>query len=156
MMIYSLTTFLSCMGTGKFSAQYGRNIPFLFALVLDVANYTFCLSWNINSGNAWLTYLVFACFGLSLGIWNTLIVGECFLDSNRQPRPIYQRVGTLNGRNPLFIFVNIPTLILSNKREAYVTKIQHIYVDFITQQALLRNVKITLSTFNHSQLVSSI
>lgn len=76
MMIYAVTTSFSCIVVGKFAARFGRNIPFLLAASVDVASYAFCLTWKITEANAWFTYMIFAAFGISLAIWNTLIIGN--------------------------------------------------------------------------------
>nr|CAB3267515.1 protein unc-93 homolog A-like [Phallusia mammillata] len=86
MMVYAVTTCISCMACGKFSARYGRNIPFLLATAVEVTIYVFCLNWNITTDNTWLVYALFAAFGVSLAVWNTLIIamyGEYFEDEEK-------------------------------------------------------------------------
>lgn len=49
-----------------------RNVPFLFAAVLDIACYIALLNWNITEQNAYFIYAIFFLHGCSDGIWQTL------------------------------------------------------------------------------------
>ena len=60
---------------GKVAGKYGRNGPYALAFVLDISNYVFSLLWIITDGNVWLVYVLFFSFGVTDGVWQTLING---------------------------------------------------------------------------------
>ena len=61
---------------GKVAGKYGRNGPYIAALLLDLANYAFSMWWIVTDDNVWLVYLLFFSFGITDGIWQTLINGK--------------------------------------------------------------------------------
>jgi len=74
-MLYGFTDSVLSICAGKLAGKFGRNLPFLVALFIDISNYVFCLTWKANETNSWLIYVLFLSFGISDGIWQTLITG---------------------------------------------------------------------------------
>ncbi|CAK8677639.1 unnamed protein product [Clavelina lepadiformis] len=66
--IFGLFQSASSYLAGKFAERFGRNLPMLFGFVLDAAIYVFCLLWKPTEGTTYFVYILFAAFGISLGI----------------------------------------------------------------------------------------
>ena len=75
-MLFGLGDTLLSYVSGKVAGKYGRNGPYVVAFLLDIANYLFCLFWSVDHDNVWLVYLLFFSFGITDGIWQTLINGK--------------------------------------------------------------------------------
>lgn len=74
-MLFGTTDALLSYVAGRVAGKYGRNLPYLFAFVLDIGNYFFCVYWIVNENNVALLYVLFLSFGVTDGIWQTLING---------------------------------------------------------------------------------
>ena len=74
--IFGLFQSASSYLAGKFAERFGRNLPMLFGFVLDAAIYVFCLLWKPTEGTTYFVYILFAAFGISLGILLPLTNGK--------------------------------------------------------------------------------
>ncbi|CAK8692482.1 protein unc-93 homolog A-like isoform X2 [Clavelina lepadiformis] len=71
--IFAATQSLVSLLTGKLSAKYGRNLPFLTGFLVELVTYCFCLTWLPSQDTTALVYVIFLLFGISSGILVSLV-----------------------------------------------------------------------------------
>nr|XP_039273579.1 UNC93-like protein [Styela clava] len=58
---------------GKYGQKLGRTPFFILSMVVDLCSYSYCLLWDPNLESAWSIFLIYFAFGVSDGIWQTLL-----------------------------------------------------------------------------------
>ena len=106
----SVGNVLSAMCSGRIAGAYGRNVPFAFGFVLDMALYMICLLLQPEAIERWMVYLLFFAFGVSLGVWVTL-VNELYGDYFPENQDIAFNLWNVSFNVGLFIFYAISTVL---------------------------------------------
>ncbi|XP_039253326.2 UNC93-like protein [Styela clava] len=76
MATYGLSDAILSYIIAKYGQKLGRNIFFVVSTVLSTLGYLYCLLWNPSPGSAWSVFLIYVAFGISDGVWQTLLIGK--------------------------------------------------------------------------------
>ena len=107
--LFSLGNVISSYFSGQMAASYSRNLPFALGYVLDMSLYLTCLLLDPADTERWIVYILFFGFGLSMGVWITL-VNELYGDYFPANQDIAFNLWNVLFNVGLFVFYAISTI----------------------------------------------
>lgn len=79
MVVFCSSSALSSTLTGWISGTYGRNVPLIFAFIIDLSQFIFLLLWQPTHGTTWMVFIIALVYGFVDGALQLVVQGNALL-----------------------------------------------------------------------------